>query len=182
MDSDDRSLAASLLQSGDEAAFRLLYRRHTPRLFKLVLRLLGGVEFDAEDVVQETWLRACQRLGGFRWESAFSTWLTSIGIHVAQDHLRRRGHSPLTLFSDLPETSDPRQGSRLPIDLEQAIARLPSGFRQVLVLHDIEGWTHGEIAVLLGIAEGTSKSQLSAARQALRLRLREGGPTCAKTI
>lgn len=182
MDPSDSSLAMAVLESGDEGAFRLLYRRHTPRLFQLILRLVGGVESDAEEVVQETWLRACQRLRGFRWESAFSIYLTSIGIHLAQDHLRRRGHSPLTFPTLFPDPPDSRQAKLLPIDLEQAIALLPNGSRQVLVLHDIEGWTHGEIANLLGITEGTSKSQLSAARHNLRSRLREGGSTCSKTI
>ncbi|HEY0154034.1 MAG TPA: sigma factor, partial [Longimicrobium sp.] len=76
--SPDRELADALLLRRDEAAFRALYRRHTPRLFQVVLRVLGGAEQDAEDVVQETWIRATERLAEFRWEAAFATWLTGI--------------------------------------------------------------------------------------------------------
>jgi RNA polymerase sigma-70 factor (ECF subfamily) len=165
---DDRALAEAVLDGGDESAFRELYRRHTPRLYMLMLRFLGGVEHDAEDIVQETWMRACEGLDRFRWDSAFSTWLRRIGVHVAVDFLRRRGRNPAVAGV---EGFDP-PASPLPlderIDLEEAIARLPEGLRQVVVLHDVEGMTHGEIAELLGVAEGTSKSQLFSARKALR--------------
>lgn len=86
----DRSLA-ELVLGGDELAFRLLYRRHSPRLYLLVLRLLGGAEADAEDVVQETWLKATERLNTFRWEASFGSWLSAIGLNVARETLRRRG-------------------------------------------------------------------------------------------
>ncbi|HEX8242159.1 MAG TPA: sigma-70 family RNA polymerase sigma factor, partial [Longimicrobium sp.] len=87
----DRALAEALLLSGDERAFRDLYRRHTPRLHQVVLRIVGGSEHDAEDVVQETWIRATEKLSGFRWEAAFSTWLTGIGLNVARQTLRKKG-------------------------------------------------------------------------------------------
>lgn len=165
---NDRALAEAVLDGGDESAFRELYRRHTPRLYMLMLRFLGGAETDAEDIVQETWMRACEGLDRFRWDSAFSTWLRRIGVHVAVDFLRRRGRDPAT--NGNPDFDPPV--SPLPlderIDLERAIATLPEGLRHVVVLHDAEGMTHGEIAELLGVAEGTSKSQLFTARKALR--------------
>jgi RNA polymerase sigma-70 factor (ECF subfamily) len=178
METDDRVLAEAILSRGDERAFRTLYRRHTPRLLQLVLRLLGGTEAEAEDVVQETWLRACQGLDGFRWQSSFATWLTTIGVHQARDALRRRGRDRLVPTADPPDTpvAPPELAQR--IDLEQAIAGLTEGCRQVLVLHDVQGMTHREIGAVLGIAEGTSKSQLWSARRTLRARLgwRNEGP------
>jgi RNA polymerase sigma-70 factor (ECF subfamily) len=168
---NDRVLAEAVLDGGDEGAFRELYERHTPRLYMLALRLMGGSEPDAEDVVQETWIRACEGLDRFRWDSAFSTWLRRIGVNVAVDSLRRRGR-------DLAGTGNPdldTPASSLPlderIDLEGAIEALPDGYRQVVVLHDVEGMTHREIAELLNVTEGTSKKQLFSGRRALRKHL-----------
>lgn len=165
----DRDLAGAVVHHRDEAAFRELYRRHTPRLHQFVLRIVGGAEADAEDVVQETWIRAVEKLEGFRWESAFATWLTGIGLNVARGILRAQGR-----WGDPVDPDSPAAGWRPPaphgerIDLERAIALLPAGYRAVLVLHDVEGYTHEEIAERLGVAAGTSKSQLSHARKALR--------------
>lgn len=171
----DRDLADALRLRGDEAAFRALYRRHTPRLFQVVLRLMGGSEHDAEDVVQETWIRATQRLGDFRWEAAFGTWLTGIGLNVARGILRRRGRWEGDA-EEAPEAWRPPPAHGERIDLERALALLPAGYRTVLVLHDVEGFTHDEIAAMLGVVPGTSKSQLSNARRAMR-RLLEPAPT-----
>ena len=163
----DRELAEALLLRGDERAFRELYRRHTPRLHQLVLRIMGGAEHDAEDVVQETWIRATGKLDTFRWEAAFGTWLTGIGLNVARGILRRRGKWEAELEPGAePWRPPPRDGER--IDLERAIALLPAGYRTVVVLHDVEGYTHEEIGERLGISPGTSKSQLFNARRSLR--------------
>jgi RNA polymerase sigma factor (sigma-70 family) len=164
----DRALADALLATGDEDAFRELYRRHTPRLYQMVLRIVGGDDADAEDVVQETWIKAVERLGAFRWESQLGTWLTSIGLNVARGMLRRLGRWEVQVEEGVPEgwRPPPPHGER--IDLERAIALLPAGYRSVLVLHDVEGYTHEEIGEMLGVAAGTSKSQLSFARRALR--------------
>lgn len=164
----DRTLVEAVVRDGDEVAFRELYRRHTPRLNPLVLRMVGGAQMDAEDVVQEAWIRATAGMRRFRGDSSFGTWLTAIGLNAARDHLRRRGRwGPM---EDVAETEIPvpaaPHGQRL--DLERAIALLPPGCRTVLVLHDVEGFTHEEIAKQLGIAVGTSKSQLFAARRAAR--------------
>lgn len=163
----DRHLAAALIERGDERAFRELYRRHTPRLYLFVLRLLAGVEPDAEDVVQETWLRAAEALSGFRWESSFSTWLSGIGLNVCRNLWRRRDGKDLDWDpAQLASAPAPAHDDR--IDLERAISRLPPGYRTVLVLHDLEGLTHAEIGERLEISAGTSKSQLFAARRAMR--------------
>lgn len=162
----DQVLAQRIVESGDETAFRELYRRHTPRLHQFVLRIMGGDELEAEDIVQDTWIRAARNLAGFRWESKFGTWITGIGLNLCRNRLRSSGR-----WADLAEElvgtvrSDPRESR---IDLERAITMLPSGFRTVLVLHDIEGFKHAEIAERLGVSEGTSKSQLWSARRAMR--------------
>ena len=165
----DRQLAAALLDERSEEAFRVLYRRHTPRLFQFVLRLLGGAESDAEDVVQETWIRATQGLERFRWESSLGTWLTGIALNCCRDFWRRTGREIVQGPEDVASQAEPprmRHDER--IDLERAIALLPTGYRAVFLLHDLEGLTHAEIAERFEITQGTSKSQLFAARRALR--------------
>ena len=164
----DHALAEALLLRGDESAFRELYARHTPRLFQFVLRIVGGAEHDAEDVVQETWIRATEALDGFRWEAAFGTWLTGIGLNVARGLLRRQGRWELPMDDGTPEPWRPPAPHGERIDVERALAMMPAGYRTVLLLHDVEGYTHEEIGERLGIASGTSKSQLSHARKALR--------------
>ncbi len=175
-DSNDAELAAGV-QAGDEACFHVLYARHAPQLYRVVVRVLGGDATEADDVVQETWLRALAALGGFRWESAFSRWLIGIGINQARDALRRRSRS-ITAGSDGTRTERLRArvapiGER--IDLERAVALLPARRRTVLVLHDIEGYAHEEIGQMLGCHVGTSKSQLHKARAKLREILAAGG-------
>jgi RNA polymerase sigma-70 factor (ECF subfamily) len=98
IDRDDRELTEAVLRSGDEAAFRQLYRRHTPHLLGFVYRLLGGTTAEAEDIVQETWIRACESLGRFRWNSLFSTWLLGIGLNAVGDHRRRAAYSCSTTW------------------------------------------------------------------------------------
>ena len=169
--SPDRTLAEQIL-AGDESSFRLLYRRHTPRLNQLALRLVGGAEADAEDVVQDTWIKAVEKLDSFRWESAFGTWLHAIAVNVAREAMRRRGRRQEVEFPEQAEPAAPAPLERVEVmDLEKAIAALPDGYRTVLVLHDVEGYTHEEIAEQLGVAAGTTKSQLFWARRAVRTRL-----------
>lgn len=171
----DRALVDRVIAERDEGAFRALYRRHTPYLFQLVLRLQAGSAADAEDVVQETWIRAATAFGRFRWDSTLRTWLGSIAINVTRDWLRRRGRrETVELRPDLhaaPPTSVPER-----VDLERAIAELPDGCRTVLVLHDIEGFTHVEIGRRLGIEPVSSRTQLCRARRALRSVLAGAAP------
>ena len=164
---DDVLLPA--LAAGDEAAFRTLYRRHTPRLRWLVLRLLGGHEADADDALQEGWLRAVAGLPGFRGEAVFGSWLSTITIRVAWETIRKR--RPWVALEEAAEPAARTFDLEERVDLEQALGRLPDPQRMVVVLHDVEGFTHDEIAAHLGIAEGTSKSHLHRARRALRLML-----------
>jgi len=129
--------------------------------------VLGGSRAEAEDVVQDTWLRAYPALVTFRNESSFSTWLCSVGLRAALDSMRRaRRHDAGELFDD-DSAVDP-QFAEERMDLEAAIARLAPGYRMILVLHDVEGFTHEEIGLQLGIAAGTSKAQLFKARRVMR--------------
>lgn len=157
------------MRLGDEEAFRILYRRYTPRLYALAWRMLGGNEADVCDAVQETWIRAARGLAGFEWRSSLSTWLCGIAINCCRDRFRdRKRHG--TTAANVPEQMETRTGAATEklLDLDRAIAALPDGFRAVLVLHDVEGFTHAEIAGQMGIDSGTSKSQLSRARQRIR--------------
>jgi RNA polymerase sigma-70 factor (ECF subfamily) len=169
----DRDLIAAVLAHGNEQAFRELYRRHTPRLLGFVSRLLSGAKSDSEDVVQEVWIRACERLQQFKWQSAFSTWLLGIGFNVARDSLRRRKKSEATTADRFYEPSNPAIDHEVRIDLERAIQMLPVDYRIVLVLHDVEGMKHHEIAERLDIPLGTTKSQLFRARKMIRRILSE---------
>lgn len=166
-DLSDRDLSDRIVRGGDEAAFRVLYRRHTPALLPFVLRVLGGAEADAEDVVQDTWVRAVRALPRFRWESSLRTWLLGIGLNRAREVLRGRNRAPAhgAEEGEVPVLPPPT-AERL--DLERAIACLPDGYRTVLLLHDLEGFTHPEISERLDIAIGTSRSQLHHARRTLR--------------
>jgi RNA polymerase sigma-70 factor (ECF subfamily) len=163
----DKELAQLVLSTGDEAAFRLLYRRHTPYVYGFVLRLVGGNTAEAEDITQETWLRAARGLENFQWRSSLRSWLIGIALNRVREMARRKGRELTTVGVEfeIPDgVRDPGQR----IDLERALELLPPGFRTVLVLHDVEGFTHREIGERLGITDGTSKSQLHGARRAMR--------------
>jgi RNA polymerase sigma-70 factor (ECF subfamily) len=164
----DRDLVRAVLELGDEKAFRELYRRYTPRLLGFVSRLLAGGNPEDEDIVQETWIRACQRLDRFQWRSTFSTWLLGIGLNVVRDNLRRKGKSRLVPADRSPEPSGHHADHAIRIDLERAISMLPDENRLVLVLHDVEGMHHDEIAERLEIPIGTTKSRLFRARKVIR--------------
>lgn len=169
----DQILVEAVLELGDEQAFRELYRRHTPRLNGFVYRLLAGANPEDEDVVQETWIRACERLEQFQWRSTFSTWLLGIGLNVVRDRLRRNGRSRTVPADRFPDTQGPHADHEARIDLERAIRMLPDDYRVILVLHDVEGMKHHEIAERLEIPVGTTKSQLFRARRMIRQWLSE---------
>ncbi|MEP6993955.1 MAG: RNA polymerase sigma factor [Acidobacteriota bacterium] len=167
---DDRVLVARFLGRRDEPAFRALYDRHTGFLYRFLMRLTGRGA-DAEEGVQETWIRACRGLDRFQWKSALPTWLAGIAVGWWREEIRRRGRvGEISGESDAPSAA-PIRSEIDRIDLERALAGLALGYREAILLHDVYGHTHGEIAQILGVDEGTSKSQLSRARRALRARL-----------
>lgn len=173
-DGDDRALVHAFLADRSEGAFRVLYRRHSPRLYAISLRLTGGDTPSAEEVLQDTWITAVEVIESFRWESSLATWLTGIALNHHRSRWRRaaRNRSSTPDMEKIPDPTPPPIGEHG--DIERAVSRLPEGYRTVLTLYGIYGYTHAEIGRMLDITEGTSKSQLSRARQALRAMLTGG--------
>jgi len=166
-------------RAGAPEAFEELYRAHAPRLFGLACRFVGRA--DAEDLLQDIFLSAHRKLDQYKGDSSLGTWLFRLATNLCLDHLRSRGarfNSVTDAITDEPEATGTASGSLSGVvdrlDLERALAELPDGCRVVFVLHDVEGFQHGEIGEMLGIADGTSKSQLHKARMRLRDLLRAG--------
>lgn len=161
-------------QAGDEAAFEALYREHAGRVYALCFRLCGD-RVRAGELVQDVFVRCWERLGSFRGESAFGSWLYRVAVNVVWMANRgRRRREARVVSVENPEgleRADAPDAAGLGLDLERAIAALPEGAREVFVLFDIEGYRHDEIARMTGIAVGTSKAQLFRARRLLREKL-----------
>ncbi len=169
---DPDAVDATLAASGDAHAFERLYRGHLNRVASLVRRMMG--DDDADDVIQDVFVRAWQKLGTFRGEAAFGTWLHRLAVNVILGRretvgIRRKRHVEGDAVLEL--VPGRRATPEISMDFEAAVERLPDGARQVFVLHDVEGYRHEEIARMLGLATGTSKSQLHRARMALRQHL-----------
>jgi RNA polymerase sigma-70 factor (ECF subfamily) len=125
-----------------------------------------------DDIVQDTWLRAAQGLPSFRWQSSLSTWLVGIVVNRSREEIRRTPHEVLAQ-DEFPENPARNSDPWPRLDLERAIAQLPEGYREILLLHDVEGYTHQEIAQALEIEASTSRSQLTRARAAMRASLEQ---------
>ena len=160
---------------GDMRAFEQLYERHNRRVYSICLRMTQNVA-EAEDLAQEAFIQLFRKISSFRGESAFTTWLHRLTVNQVLMHFRKRsvkverttveGETPIQIVRG---TEDPNKMPVLDrIGLEHALKELPPGYRSVFVLHDIEGHEHEEIAKILGVAVGTSKSQLHKARMKLR--------------
>ncbi len=173
----------ALAQSGDHHAFAQLYAQHKRRIYSLCLRMVGNAA-EAEDLTQEAFLQLHRKIGTFRGDSAFSTWLHRMAINVVLMRLRKKGLSLISLDEAMEPAPEERPGRSFgapdltltgSIDrlaLERAVANLPAGYRLIFVLHDIEGYEHNEIAAMLDCSIGNSKSQLHKARLKLRDALR----------
>jgi len=161
-------------QAGDESAFEALYREHAGRVYALCLRLSGN-PVRASELTQDVFVRCWEQIGSFRGESAFGTWLHRLAVNVVWTANRGdRRREARVLPVEKPEVVETKRDTPpigLSLDLEQAIAALPEGAREVFVLFDIEGYRHEEIARMTGIAVGTSKAQLFRARRLLREKL-----------
>jgi RNA polymerase sigma-70 factor, ECF subfamily len=173
-DEDRRAVEGRLVreaQAGDLLAFERLYRDNERKVFALCLRLSCDAAL-AEELTQEVFVRAWRKLGSFRGDSAFSSWLYPLTVNVALTERRSRRRRDARIVA----TDDPASLERAPLaprpeagfDLEKALAALPPGARAVFVLHDVEGRTHEEVAAMLDVAPGTSKAQLFRARRLLR--------------
>lgn len=172
---DDRRLVNIFLKTRSERAFSNLYKAKTPRLYQMALRLTAHNQHEAEELVQEMWCIAIRKLADFEWRSELKTWLIGILINLSREQ-RKRNEKETGARDVFKETSNEPtiESDFSTYDLEKALMALPAGYRQVIILHDIEGYKHKEIADLLDINEGTSKSQLFHARKALRIYLKEG--------
>jgi len=159
----------ALAASGDQRAFERLYRQHVARIHSLARRMVGG-EGDPDELTQDIFVRAWERLGTYRGEAAFGTWLHRLAVNAILNWRRTeagaRGRVDEGVDADLIEGA--RQAGGEDLDLEGAIRRLPPGARQVFVLHDVQGFKHEEIATMMGVTAGTSKAQLHRARMLLR--------------
>ena len=159
--------------AGDARAFEAVYRAHLPRVHSLVRRMTAGR--DADELTQDVFVRLWQKIGTFRGDSSFSTWLHRLAVNVVierfrSDQVRRaRLMDGENIFEMLPA---PAQTRDIGMDFEAALEKLPDGAREIFVLHDVEGYTHHEIATLLEISAGTSKAQLHRARMMLRKHLK----------
>jgi RNA polymerase sigma-70 factor (ECF subfamily) len=160
---------------GDMKAFEMIYERHHRRVYSLCLRMVANAT-EAEDLAQEVFIQLFRKIGSFRGESAFTTWLHRLTVNHVLMHFRKRGVrlEKTTEEGEIGEIQDylqaaaerPRFVDRIALD--KAISELPPGYRTVFVLHDVEGFEHEEVADMLGVSVGTSKSQLHKARMRLR--------------
>src|SRR6201998_2863343 len=177
--------AIRLAQAGNAAAFEFLYQLHGRRVYALCLRMVGNPA-DAEDLMQEAFLQLFRKIGTFRGESAFSTWLHRMTVNVVLMRLRKKSLPTDSLEESLEpdaESSGPKRDIGAPdlrlsgavdrVNLERSIEQLPPGYRAVFVLHDVQGYEHNEIAEIMGCSVGNSKSQLHKARTRLRELLQE---------
>jgi RNA polymerase sigma-70 factor (ECF subfamily) len=175
--SGDLELARRCRQ-GDTAAFEELYRAHAGRLYNLVFRMSGSTH-EAEDLLQEVFLHAHRKLASFRGDSSLGTWLYRLAVNHCLDFLRGRQARMARSTDSLDAEGALEPAASMPavptpisrLDLDRAIAQLPDGCRAAFVLHDVEGFEHNEVGRLLGVSEGTSKSQVHKARMKLRAML-----------
>lgn len=175
MSDEDRELAERYLR-GDRAAFGLLVERHQRRVYNIAYRLVGPS--DADDATQDVFLTCLRKLGGFRWESAFTTWLYRVTVNVCTDLLRKRAReAPTDEPPDRP-AEDRADAAVAAADIERALLKVPMDFRAPLVLHDVHDLPYEKIADALGVPVGTVKSRIHRGRVALARALRgePGGP------
>jgi RNA polymerase sigma-70 factor (ECF subfamily) len=169
--------------TGDMTAFELLYERHHRRVYSLCLRMVANAT-EAEDLSQEVFVQLFRKVGSFRGESAFTTWLHRLTVNHVLMHFRKRGvrlekttdEGEIGEMQDFLQSASERPRFIDRIALDKAISDLPPGYRTVFVLHDVEGFEHEEVAGMLGVSVGTSKSQLHKARMRLRDLINKGKP------
>jgi RNA polymerase sigma-70 factor (ECF subfamily) len=172
---EDTAVDVALAARGDVSAFERVYHAHLSRVHSLVRRMAGGR--DTDELTQDVFVRVWQKLGSFRGDSVFATWLHRLAVNVVIERFRvdsarrKRLYDSENLLDSLPGPSRSRD---LAMDFETALEKLPDGAREIFVLHDVEGYKHHEIATLLEISDGTSKAQLHRARMMLRRHLRPG--------
>lgn len=170
--SDSEGADVALAAAGDQRAFERLYRLHVARVHSLVRRMVGG-EGDVDELTQDVFVRAWQRLSTFRGEAQFGTWLHRLAVNLVLNWQtgEARGRRRFDDGADVDMRPGRPVSRDTAMDLEDAIGMLPPGARQIFVLHDVEGYRHGEIGEMLGVTTGTTKAQLHRARMLLRAHL-----------
>jgi RNA polymerase sigma-70 factor (ECF subfamily) len=163
-------------QAGDVDAFEMLYRQHAPRIYSLACRMAGSPQ-EGEDLLQEIFLQVHRKLGSFRGDATLGTWLYRLALNLCLDFVRSRQARMKAVTDAIDEEGGfepaaPRETPVARLDLERAVQQLPDGYRAAFVLHDVEGLDHREVGEMLGISEGTSRSQVFKARMKLRAMLR----------
>ena len=167
--SEEANLVAKC-QEGDLDAFETIYRRHSPSVYNLAYRMVGN-RAEAEDLLQEIFLQAYNKLSSFEGRAAFGTWLYRLAVNRCLDHLRSAASQRQSLTKSFEESPEPlavHETTWHRLDLERAILQLPHSYRSAFLLYDVEGLGHREVADILGVAEGTSKSLVHKARLKLR--------------
>jgi RNA polymerase sigma-70 factor (ECF subfamily) len=175
-------------QKGEQEAFEALFHRHKRRVYSLCMRIIGNPA-DAEDLTQDAFLQVFRKIHTFRGESAFSTWLYMLSLNLVRMRLRKKRLSvtPIDCANEDDRDDPPAEfgahdpalsGTIARVHLKRAIEQLPPGYRQAFVLHDVEGYQHNEIAAMLGMSIGNSKSQLHKARMTLRKLLGKKSGEC----
>ncbi len=178
-------------QKGEESAFEALFHKHKQHVYSLCMRMIGNAA-EAEELTQEAFLQVFRKIHTFRGDSAFSTWLHRVSVNVVLMRLRKKtvSETPMEDSARGEESDEPPKQFGAPdlalmgtvdrLNLERAIAQLAPGYRQIFLLHDVQGYQHHEIAALLSVSTGNSKSQLHKARMRLRKLLHETGPESAR--
>lgn len=163
----DEILVRDYLKTRSEKSFTKLYSAQTPRLYQIALRLTKD-EYQSQELVQEMWFIAIRKLERFEWRSTLKTWLTAILINLFRTSLRVNKSTEIVEVTENDSIGSIDIALVTANDLEEAIGALPEGYRTIVILHDVEGYKHKEIAEMMDISEGTSKSQLFRSRQAIR--------------
>ncbi len=162
-------------RNGDEAALRSLWVQHSPHIDAVIRRLCGDTDM-AADIAQEVWMQIFRALPGYRGDAQFGTWAHRIAVNRTLNALRkvrRLDRTETDMPDDVAAPGDDLDRSYMAQSIEEAVSRLSPGARAVFVMHDVEGFTHGEIGGMLGIPEGTARSDLHHARAALRKQLKD---------
>lgn len=160
---NEKELVKLFLETRNEDIFRQIYRLQSPALYKLILRLANGDKDVAAEVMQNTWMRAITGLPKFMWKSSFKTWLSAIAINCYRESCRKN-----RVPNNLPINGVYEMHQEDKMDISKALCAISPGYREILILHDLEGYTHEEIGSMLGVSVGTSKSQLYHARRAIQ--------------
>lgn len=165
---EEQQLIREFLKTKSENLFRKIYKAHASALYRLAFRLLDGNQVLAEDIVQEAWIRAIEKLPGFEGRSGLRTWLSAVTVNCCKEQYRKNAKLKMSVTAANQTAKVIYQVQDIKMDIQKALMKLPEGYREIFILYDMEGFTHDEISGILDISPGTSKSQLFHARKAMK--------------